>query len=257
MPCSRLRRERMKAHDFVLATVTVLRHCMQSKRHASAAQALRRAAREARKRGCGRGRVLDIIDVGGLRSGDPAAVARVATAARARLPRHRILLRPQPRHPGQPARGHLSRVRGRSSRSRQPQRRQFRSSARRTIAAMSASRPKASIRPTPTTRRRSTSGSTSRPPTPRSSPVSRSAASTCGRTTPGFRDTALSYFDAVWRLGCDLHLGDRGRSRSPARLFRRQVRPPDGDLAAAALSAARCRARRAGSAPARTPTMAA
>jgi isopenicillin N synthase-like dioxygenase len=24
-------------------------------------------------------------------------------------------------------------------------------------------------------------------------------------TTPGFRDTALAYFDAVWRLGCDLH----------------------------------------------------
>ena len=37
--------------------------------------------------------------------------------------------------------------------------------------------------------------------------------------TPGFRDTALTYFDAVWKLGCDLHFAIASDLGLPMRYF--------------------------------------
>ena len=37
--------------------------------------------------------------------------------------------------------------------------------------------------------------------------------------TPGFRETALAYFDAVWRLGIDLHLAVAADLGLPIRFF--------------------------------------
>jgi len=61
---------------------------------------------------------------------------------------------------------------------------------------------------------------------------------------PGFRETALGYFDALWQLGLDLHLRHRRRLGTCADFLRRQVRSTNGNAPAVALPAARVQPRR-------------
>jgi isopenicillin N synthase-like dioxygenase len=48
--------------------------------------------------------------------------------------------------------------------------------------------------------------------------------------TPGFRDTTLSYFNAVWRLGCDLHLAIAADLKLPQDYFADKLDRPMATL---------------------------
>jgi len=148
--------------------------------------------------------VLDIIDVGGLRSGDPAAVARVATQL-GRACRDTGFF--HVRNHGIP----ISLLTG------------IFESARTFFAQPAAAKDAISIKRSPHNRGYVGLATESLDPTHTdhkeafnvgldlapSDPEVVAGKPFRGVNlwpdTPGFRDTALSYFDAVWRLGCDLH----------------------------------------------------